>query len=148
MRAETTLSPRERVLAWQQLGEDDDLPDRYELTQHGAVIMAPKPTNRHQRLCSEISAQLREQLGGEAIVEAAMLTKTAGVRVPDLVVEVLSPGNRRGEVAHEISAYLASGIPEVLFVALDGTLDFQRVDGTHSNSAFGARLDLPVDFFA
>ena len=171
MLAETTLSARELAQVWQQMRQDEDLPERYELTQHGEVIMAPKPTNRHQIVAAEIAFQLRLQLGGKAVTEAALLTRTAGVRVPDvvwmpadrwaavtrendllsapeLVVEVLSPGNRRGEVAYKVSAYLDSGVTEVLVVALDGTLLFHRADGTHEHSSFGVKFDLPAELFA
>jgi Uma2 family endonuclease len=170
MLAETALSPRELADVWQQLSQDETLPDRYELTQHGEVVMSPKPTNRHQLICSEIADQLKQQLGGRAVVEAAVLTTTAGVRVPDvvwmptprwavvltgsglleapeLVVEVLSPGNRRGEVAHKVRAYLDAGITEVIVVALDGTLSFHHADGQHAASALGVVLDLPAELF-
>ena len=170
MLTDTLLSGTELRSLWMQFGDDDSLPDHYELTEHGELVMSPKPTNRHQRLCSEISAQLREILGGEAVVEAAVLTTTAGVRVPDvvwmpkqrwavvnnesglveapeLVVEVLLPGNRRGAVAHKVQAYLACGIREVMVVALDGTITFHRADGQHETSAFGVVLDLPDDLF-
>ncbi len=170
MLADTTLNPRELAHVWQQLGQDETLPDRYELTQHGEVVMSPKPTNRHQVVAAEIAFLLRSQLGGKAVTEAAVLTREAGVRVPDvvwmpaerwagvtrendllhapdLVVEVLSPGNRRGEVAHKVRAYLDSGIAEVLVVALDGGLVFHRIDGAHDRSSFGVELDLPDDLF-
>ena len=171
MQADTTRNARDLALIWRQFAQDESLPDRYELTEHGELVMSQSPTNRHQLLCAEIAFQLRTQLGGEAVVKAAVLTPSAGVRVPDvvwmptarwavvktendllqapdLVVEVLSPGNRRAEMAHKLAAYLASGIGEVIVVALDGTLSFHRADGVHAQSAFGVVLDLPVDLFS
>jgi Uma2 family endonuclease len=153
-----------------QFGADDSLPDHYELTEHGELVVSPKPTNRHQLICSEIVGQLKQQLGGKAVVEAAVLTDTAGVRVPDvvwmptprwsivltgsglleapeLVVEVLSPGNRPGEVAHKVRAYLDAGIAEVIVVALDGTVNFHHADGPHPASTLGVVLDLPAELF-
>jgi Uma2 family endonuclease len=170
MLAETALSPRELADVWQQLSQDETLPDRYELTQHGEVVMSPKPTNRHQIVAAEIAFLLRSQLGGKAVTEAAVLTRSAGVRVPDvvwmpaarcaavtrendlleapeLVVEVLSPGNRRGEVAHKVRAYLDAGIAEVIVVALDGTVNFHHADGPHTASTLGVVLDLPAELF-
>ena len=170
MQADTTLTAADLALIWRQCAQDESLPDRYELTEHGELVMSPSLTNRHQRVCTEIAFQLRMQLGGEAVVEAAVLTQSAGVRVPDvtwmptprwavvrtendllqapdLVVEVLSPGNRRAEMAHKLQAYLASGIGEVIVVALDGGIRFHRADGVHAESAFGVVLDLPADLF-
>jgi Uma2 family endonuclease len=170
MLTEAVLSAPELSALWLQFGADDTLPDHYELTEHGELVMSPKPTNRHQLICSEIAGQLKQQLGGKAVVEAAVLTTTAGVRVPgvvwmpgprwamvltgsglvevpELVVEVLSPGNRKAEVAHKVKAYLDSGIGEVIVVALDGTVTFHRADGPHTASALGLVLDLPAEFF-
>ena len=171
MLAETTLSAPELAQLWRQFAQDENLPDRYELTEHGELVMSPSPTNRHQRLCGLVATQLAQQLGGEAVVEPAVLTKNAGVRkpdvvwmptarwneltkdndllqAPDLVVEVLSPSNRRAEIAHKVRAYLASGITEVIVVALDGGIAFHRADGVHAQSAFSVKLDLPGALFS
>ncbi|MCW7537950.1 Uma2 family endonuclease [Aquabacterium sp. A7-Y] len=170
MHAETTLSPAALRRLWLQLAEQQDLPDRYELTEHGELVVSPKPTNRHQLLCAEVAFQLRTQLGGLAVVEAAVLTAAAGVRVPDvvwmpserwkvvttaedlleapdLVVEVLSPGNRKTEVEHKVQAYLASGIREVIVIGLLGELDFHSCDGCRAASAFGVTLTLAPEWF-
>ena len=77
----TILLPKELSQIWADLAHNDQLPDWYELTEHGELIMSPKPSNRHQVICAEIAYQLRAQLGGKAVPEAAVLTKTAGVRV-------------------------------------------------------------------
>ncbi len=170
MEADTILSADELRELWEQLAQDDTLDDKYELTEHGEVVMSPKPTNRHQLLCSMVALQLQQQLGPQAVYEAAMLTTIAGIRVPDvvwmppakwqpviegrdlleapdLVVEVLSPGNRKTEIAHKVRAYLASGVREAIVVALDGTIRHHRADGVHAESAFGVRLDLPAELF-
>ncbi len=168
---DTILSPEALSHLWAELAQDDQLPDWYELTEHGEVIMSPKPSNRHQRLCAEIAFQLRSQLGGEAVVEAAVLTTTAGIRIPDviwmpndkwqaitgdndllqtpdLVVEVLSPGNRRTEINHKIQAYLSSGIQEVIIVGLDGAITYYHTNGIQTTSTFEVTLALPAHLFS
>ncbi len=100
----------------------------------------------------------------------AVLTTTAGIRVPDvvwmpeerwhivttkdglvqapeLVVEVLSPGNRQTEINHKIQAYLSSDIQEIIVVGLTGTLEFYRQDGVHATSSRNITLDLPAYLF-
>lgn len=171
MSVETTLSPKKLSQLWTELGQNDQLPDWYELTEHGELIMSPKPSNRHQLLSTEIAFQLRTQLGGQAGVEVAVLTTTAGIRVPDvvwmpeeqwhvvntndglvqtpdLVVEVLSPGNRPTQTNHKIQAYLASGIQEVIVVGMDGAIEFHHSDGMHPTSKLGVTLALPKHLFS
>jgi len=57
----------------------------YELTEHGKLVWSPKPTNRHQWICGEITFHIRTQLGGKAGMEVAVRTTTTGIRVPDVV---------------------------------------------------------------
>ena len=171
MLSETILDATELAEVWRQLGQDQSLPDRYELTEHGEVVlMSPSPTNRHQRLCAMVALQLSQQLGGEAVCDAAVLTVDAGVRKPDVawmpterwdafhgdndllrapevLVEVLSPGNRRVEIDHKVRAFLASGTKEVIIVGLDGGIAFHRSDGMHRQSARGIVLSLPAALF-
>ena len=120
--------------------------------------------------CVPIALQVQIQLGGQVDVEIAVITPTAGIRVPDvvwmpeekwqivttdeglvqapeLVVEVLSPGNRQTEINHKIHAYLASGIQEVLVVGLTGSLEFFRQDGVHTTSILNFTLTLPTHLF-
>ncbi len=156
---------------WAELAQDEQSPDHYELTEYGELVLSPNPTNRHQCLCTQIAWQLQTQLGGMAVVEAAILTRSAGVRVPDvvwmpteqwnaalakqdvleaadLVVEVLSPGNRKGEMDHKIHGYLHSGVQEVIVVGLTGTIEYVRLDARHTTSVFPLTLDLPAQLFA
>lgn len=166
----TLVSPDELIQRWAELAQDEQSPDYYELTEYGELVLSPKPTNRHQRLCTEIAFQLRSQLGGEAVVEAAILTASAGVRVPDvvwmptarwdqlarnavleapeLVVEVLSPGNRTPEMQHKIQGYLQSGVKEVIVVGLTGTIEYIRQDGVQPTSQFTLTLALPAQLFS
>ena len=167
----TISSPQELTQWWQQLAQDEQTPDHYELTEYGELVLSPKPTNRHQRLCTQIAIQLQAQLKGEAAVEPAVFTTTAGIRVPDvvwmpeskwegadpthdvleapdLVVEVLSPGNRKPEMDHKIHGYLHSGVQEVIVIGLTGTIEYVRPDGRHATSAFPLHLVLPGHLFA
>lgn len=170
MSIETTLSPQELSKLWTELGKNDQLPDWYELTEHGELIVSPKPSNRHQLLATQIALQLQTQLGGQAGVEVAVLTTTAGVRVPDvvwmpeekwlsvhsgdglvqapdLVVEVLSPGNWPTQTNHKVQAYLASGIRVVMVVGLNGAIEYHHSDGKHQTSILGVTLTLPSRLF-
>lgn len=167
----TLVSPEELTQWWTELAQDEQSPDHFELTEYGELVLSPNPTNRHQRLCTQIAFQLQAQLGGEAVVEAAVLTTTAGVRVPDvvwmpeakwevlttkqdllqapdLVVEVLSPGNRQPEMNHKIQGYLGSGVKEVIVVGLTGTIEYIRQDGVHATSVFNLKLSLPSHLFS
>jgi len=81
----TIVSPEELAKIWADLAQDDQSPDHYELTEHGELVLSPKPTNRHQWICGEIAFQLRSQLGGKASMDVAVQTTTAGIRVPDVV---------------------------------------------------------------
>ncbi|MDH5700901.1 MAG: Uma2 family endonuclease [Nitrospirota bacterium] len=167
----TILSPKELIQMWTMLAQDDTTPDAFELTEHGEIVMSPKPTNRHQVLCAKIILQLSAQLGPQAVPDAAILTNDAGIRVPDvvwmpeekwdvvmtadgllhapdLVVEVLSPGNRETEINHKTQAYLASGVQEVIIVGLTGTIEYIREDGMHPTSIFNLTLSLPSPLFS
>ncbi len=50
MHIDTILSPDDLSKLWAELAQDEQLPDRYELSEHGEVVMSPKPHNRHQLL--------------------------------------------------------------------------------------------------
>lgn len=68
--------------------------------------------------------------------------------VPPLVVEVLSPANRKAEIANKIAAYLQSGAEEVIVVGLNGKVSFHREDGPHTESTMGVTLTLPAELFS
>ena len=167
----TKLVSRDELMQrWAELAQDEQAPDGYELTEYGELVLSPRAENDHQYLCSEIAFQIRTQLGGAAVVEASVLTTTAGIRVPDvvwmaqdrwkqlprnavleapdIVVEVLSPGNRKPEMDHKILGYLQSGVKEVIVVGLTGTIDYVRQDGRHASSTFPLQLSLPTRLFS
>jgi Uma2 family endonuclease len=167
---EPVLGAAELGALWRQLADDPDSPDHFELTEFGEIVLAPKPTNRHQLVVAHVAVDLNARLpDGMALYEVAIHTRI-GVRVPDiawmpherarelltqtplraappLLVEVLSPGNRPAEVARKVSAYLAAGSHEVIVIALDGTVVHHRADGPHAASGMGAALTLPADLF-
>ncbi len=163
------VSAEELIRWWAQLARDEQSPDHYELTEYGELVLSLRAETNHQRLCAIIAGQLSRQLGGEAPCEVAVLTTTAGLRVPDvvwmpqerwnqlprdavlqapeLVVEVLSPGNRKSEMNHKIQGYLHSGVQEVIVVGLTGTIEYIRPDGVHPTSQFPITLSLPSQLF-
>jgi Uma2 family endonuclease len=167
--AEAVLDRAALTRRWQELGADPETPDYYELNEYGEVIMAPKPTNDHQRTLSAVARALESQLGPEAVPEISVLTDR-GVRVPDVVwmplarweqakgktplpfapdvcVEVLSPGNTREEMAMKTGAYLRAGAKEVVVVVLRGEIEFFGPEGKRIQSALSITLDLPVSLF-
>ncbi|MDR4493714.1 MAG: hypothetical protein R3B74_04685 [Nitrospirales bacterium] len=85
MDADTILSSKELSHVWADLARNDQLPDWYELTEHGELVMSPRPKTRYQRICASLAFQNQQQLEGEAVYEVAVLTTTAGIRVPDIV---------------------------------------------------------------
>ena len=170
MDSNTLVSPEELTQWWAELGRDEQSPDYYELTEFGELVWSPRAETRHQRICSSLVRQLSQQLGEEAVQEVAVLTTTAGIRVPDvvwmpqarwdelprntilqapeLVVEVLSPGNRKPEMNHKIQGYLKSGVKEVVVIGLTGTIEYVRQDGIHPTSLFNLTLALPSQLFS
>ena len=166
----TLVSPEELTQWWAELAQDEQSPDYYELTEYGELVLSPRAETPHQRICSSLVRQLSQQLGEEAVQEVAVLTTTAGIRVPDvvwmpqarwdqlprnavlqapeLVVEVLSPGNRKPEMNHKIQGYLSSGVKEVVVIGLTGTIEYIRQDGMHTTSMFNLTLSLPPQLFS
>lgn len=163
IRADALATPEELLEAWTELAGDPDAPRWCEITEYAEVVVTPPPAPRHQTAIMRIAAQIERQLGGLAIAAPPVLTPTAGIRCPDvlwlppgreaegdadtplraappLVVEVLSPGNRRPEIARKIEAYLQWGVTEVVVAALDGTVRYHRADGAHTQSTFGLQL--------
>ncbi len=166
----TLISSEELLQQWATLAQDEQSPDYYELTEYGELVLSPRAERSHQRICSSIVRQLSEQLGEEAVQEVAILTTTAGIRVPDvvwmpqerwnnlprdgaleapdLVVEVLSPGNRKPEMDHKIHGYLGSGVKEVIVIGLTGSIEYIHHNGVHTTSIFNLTLTLPSQLFS
>jgi Uma2 family endonuclease len=164
------LSPEELRGRWAALVADPQVPDWVELDEFGEMLVSPAPSNKHQVIVLALLKQVESQLGGEAGMPAVQ-TPTAGVRspdlawmadreqwrrlsredpmpvVPDLCVEVVSPGNRRKDLNEKVAAYLAGGAREVVLVELDGRIRYVHPDGEHAESRLGLKLDLPPDTY-
>jgi Uma2 family endonuclease len=168
-RADVPVPRDDLIRRWQALAADPDSPEYFELDQFGELILSPKPTTGHQRIASAIAWLLRSQLGGEAVTEVSILTDR-GVRVPDAVwmpsarwaackgqsplevvpdvcVEVLSPGNTRQEIEMKVGAYLRGGAREVIAVGLKGEIEIFGPQGKRETSALGISLALPAELF-
>jgi Uma2 family endonuclease len=169
MLTEIALDRDELLRRWKALEDDPDSPDRYELTEFGELVLSPKPTNDHQRVAFAVARSLEAQLGLEAGTEISVLTDR-GIRVPDVVwmpaarwaevkgkspfpfvpelcVEVLSPGNSRAEIMMKIGAYLRGGAREVIVVGRKGEVEHYGAEGRRGASVLGLRLELPAELF-
>ena len=148
---------------WRELGALLTREDgRVEIDAYGELILAPLPTNRHQRIAGWIGVQLQRALGGET--GSFAIATRIGVRVPDMCwtgdgsrfeedpaqvapeicVEVASIGNTPKWLLEKAAAYLAAGAVEVVIVELDGRIRYFGEDGERASSAFEVALTLPA----
>jgi Uma2 family endonuclease len=169
MQTEFALEREELLRRWTELSEDPESPDRYELSEFGELILSPKPTNDHQRVGLAVVRAIEAQLGPEAGIEISVYTDR-GIRVPDVVwmpaarwrevkgkspfpfvpdvcVEVLSPGNSRAEIMMKTGAYLRGGAREVILIGRKGEVEYFGADGRREASALGILLELPAELF-
>lgn len=167
--AASAESRRALLARWRALALDPASPDRYELTERGELVAGPRATNRHQLIVSLVAEQLRSRLGGLVVTEVAIVT-SIGIRVPDvawmpasrrdellsddpldrapeLVVEVLSAGNRAVAIRAKTRGYLDAGAREMAVVDRRGATVFHRADGEHAESALGVELELAGELF-
>ena len=155
------LAPATLARRWNELALVLPEDGRAELDEYGELILAPLPTNRHQRIAGWIGSQLQHQLGGE--VGSFAISTRIGVRVPDMCwtgnaakfesdpapsapeicVEVASPGNTSKWLLEKAAAYLAAGAAEVVIVELDGRIRFYGEAGGRDASSFDVVLGLP-----
>lgn len=168
-RADVPATRDDLTLRWQAAPDLQDSPDRYELNEFGELILSPRPTTGHQAILFEVGLQIAGRLGPRAATETAVLTDR-GIRVPDLIwmpadrwegrkdqsplesvpdvcVEVLSPGNTRQEIEMKIGAYLRGGAREVIVVGLKGEIEIFDSQGKRATSALGIALALPPELF-
>ena len=167
---DNALSADELRERWAALLSDPDVPERVELDEFGEVIVSPAPSNKHQIVVLALLRQVEARLGGEAGMPSVQ-TLTAGIRspdvawmadaeawrrlsredpmpvVPDLCVEVVSPGNRRKDLNEKVAAYLAGCAREVVLVEMDGRIRYFHQDGEHGESRLGLKLTLPPDTY-
>lgn len=160
------LSQEQAMARWAELCDDPELAKLeapFEMDEFGEPYMTPPPSLRHQLVSDALAEQLREQLGGRAIVECPVYAgKTYLADIawmpteqlrgepppaavgPPLVVEVLSRGNTAQGIAAKTQAYLAYGVREVVWVELDGRIRYFSMDGERPDSQFGINLKPPV----
>ena len=135
-----------------------DIPYKVELNKYGQILMSPA-SNRHGILQFKIGREI-EQLkkSGVVIVECSILTsegvKVVGVawasdeffaefadktpypKAPEICVEVVSPGNSRGEIEEKIRLYLEKGALEVWIVSEYDKVSFFTHTGKIKTSKF------------
>jgi Uma2 family endonuclease len=125
------------------------LPDdgfKYQVI-NGVVVMSPSPTPRHQMVLQEISGQLRDFLKSQPIARAfpdidvrfgpdlvyrpdlVVIRKERLPRplrridvVPDLIVEILSPGTQAMDQRTKLADYERLGVREYWIVSTDEPL--------------------------
>jgi Uma2 family endonuclease len=167
--ADPAVGREELVLLWDARPLEENSPQRYELNQFGEWILSPTPTTRHQRVERAVARLLEAQLGPEAVTEVAVYTDR-GIRVPDVAwmaperwaerkdqtplesvpdvcVEVLSPGNTREEILMKVNAYLRGGAREAIVIGLKGEVEFFGPGGKLEAGALGLKLELPPELF-
>ena len=115
---------------------------RYELVE-GEVLVSPSPSINHQRVSRRLMVDFDRTLSSLGIGEvfaapldinlgidtvgqpdlvvvladrAEILDQGAGVGVPSVVVEILSPSSRRTDAVTKRAAYVRAGVPEYWLV--------------------------------
>ncbi len=149
--------------AWEQLVNDpkwDDALEKIETDRDGNPIMSPPPKRRHARRANRIAKLLDRSLpNGFWQVEDPVSTP-AGVKVPDvawygperaeasdadeddvlstvvpdLCVEVLSPGNTARDIRKTTTAYFEAGVREVWVCDREGNMRFFGPQGALERS--------------
>jgi hypothetical protein len=154
---------------WRTLGVRGKPADAlYELSAAGDVFVRDEDP-WHQILKTDVFCQLAAQLGPRVALHLPVVTRTFGVRVPDVIwmpdekwpdddaeqatnplafapdlcVEVLF-GNAvcAATLDSRTHAYLCSGAEEVIVVGADGTAEFRGREGVRRRSVFNVKLAL------
>ena len=139
------IPPTLQLKTYDDLQTMPDDGNRYELI-NGEICMSPAPRLRHQdalmALYDQFRAYLRVQPVGKLMIapfdvkfsEAdvvqpdlfvalgdweTVLTEDYMIGAPDLVVEVLSPSNRRQDLVQKAALYQSNGVPEYWVVDPD-----------------------------
>jgi putative restriction endonuclease len=142
----------------------------FELGPAGDVLIRDEDP-WHQIFKTDVFCQLATQLGPRVTLRLPVVTRSFGVRVPDVVwmpdekwpdddaeqasnplsfapdlcVEVLF-GNAvcAASLDSRTHAYLCSGAEEVIVVGTDGTVEFRAREGVRRRSVFNVTLDLDI----
>jgi hypothetical protein len=160
---------------WRTLGVRGKPADAlYELSAAGDVFVRDEDP-WHQILKTDVFCQLAAQLGPRVALHLPVVTRSFGVRVPDVIwmpdekwpdddaeqatnplafapdlcVEVLF-GNAvcAATLDSRTHAYLCSGAEEVIVVGADGTAEFRGREGVRSRSVFNVKLALDTCLLA
>jgi len=135
---------------WEELCADPvlaALDNRIETDRFGHIVMMPPPGFDHGDHQSTISFHLRRLLrDGKTVTECPVSTtdgvkgvdvawistarlasarrKNVLVRAPEICVEVISPGNTRGEIEEKKRLYFTAGAEEVWLCDVKGRMAF------------------------
>ena len=115
---------------------------RVETDSEGALIVSPPPSRLHEIIVGACRVRLEALLNGRSFFNWGVTTRL-GVKVPDvawfengesiepdadgppeIVIEVLSPGNTDNEMAEKRLAYFSAGVGEVWIVDAEGRIAF------------------------
>jgi hypothetical protein len=156
---------------WRTLAVRRDLSNAaFELGPAGDVLVRDEDP-WHQIFITDVFCQLATQLGPRVALRLPIVTRSFGVRVPDVVwmpdekwpdddaeqgtnplafapdlcVEVLF-GNAvcAASLDTRTHAYLCSGAEEVIVVGTDGAVEFRGHEGVRRRSVFNVTLDLEI----
>ena len=133
-----------KKLTYQEYLDGPEIRARYDIVD-GEMIMAPSPKRAHQTIAGDIYARLRQfatenELGRVWFAPLDVVVQEAPLRVrqpdlmfvrnenseilgdfihggPDLVVEVLSPGNSRSEIESKLSDYAQISVRECWLIS-------------------------------
>ncbi len=143
---------RFNLAVWDHLCSDPQLVAldyRIETDRHGQLIMSPPPAPSHGNRQSEICFLLRKLSASGKVISECPVSTVEGVKAadnawcsdevweslgeakcfvtcPELLVEVLSPSNTRGEIEEKKRLYFECGAIEVWICASDGKLTFYQ----------------------
>ncbi|MCI5161922.1 MAG: Uma2 family endonuclease [Candidatus Electrothrix sp. AX5] len=141
-------------MEWNQVLEHPSLqniPFKIELNEWGKIVMTPA-SNLHGNLQVKIAMKLmlllkEGEVSAEVSIQTSKNVKVADVAwasaefisqhgfetpysmAPEICVEVISPGNTKGEMAEKRELYLAKGAKEVWFCDESGEMEFFTYEG-------------------
>ncbi|MCI5139320.1 MAG: Uma2 family endonuclease [Candidatus Electrothrix sp. AR1] len=141
-------------MEWNQVLEHPSLqniPFKVELNEWGKIVMTPA-SNLHGNLQVKIAMKLmlllkEGEVSAEVSIQTSKNVKVADVAwasaefisqhgfetpysmAPEICVEVISPGNTKGDMAEKRELYLAKGAKEVWFCDESGEMEFFTYEG-------------------
>ncbi len=141
-------------MEWNQVLEHPSLqniPFKIELNEWGKIVMTPA-SNLHGNLQVKIAMKLmlllkEGEVSAEVSIQTSKNVKVADVAwasadfisqhgfetpysmAPEICVEVISPGNTKGEMAEKRELYLAKGAKEVWLCSESGEMKFFTYEG-------------------